>query len=379
MSQDVQTNHSVSEPLAESIPHQPWVADTYANELMDELFSDIDRILDGSSKLPTEPVKPEYVALQPLKIPEITMPPALIQSEALVSQQLANPENLAKTPKDKSRSVKSRTQNRGWGRWFDKLLLAVTVASVGALLILWLAKSQKLNWLTNLNPAFAPGNQAAQLSQSDVQFINYMLRSLDVIDRKAQVSKQQASVANGQPTNANNLAVVPNRPPTVLERVYIPVYPPAQLPYIPQASLPAPARPAPQTNFKASPQSKSVAPAQKVLPTQPKSLASSRVALPPLQTRPSVKLPPLQAPARVALPPLQLPTQAEPAPQHTLVGVLELGDRSAALFEVNGITQRIRVGEGIGTTGWALVTVANQEAIIRRNGEVRSIYVGQKF
>jgi Tfp pilus assembly protein PilP len=59
--------------------------------------------------------------------------------------------------------------------------------------------------------------------------------------------------------------------------------------------------------------------------------------------------------------------------------LLELGDRSAALFEVNGTTQRINVGEAIGASGWTLVSVANQEAVVRRNGEVRSVYVGQKF
>jgi Tfp pilus assembly protein PilP len=64
---------------------------------------------------------------------------------------------------------------------------------------------------------------------------------------------------------------------------------------------------------------------------------------------------------------------------HTLVGLLELGDRSAALFDVSGVTQRITVGEAIGASGWILVSVANQEAVIRRNGEVRSVYVGQKF
>jgi Tfp pilus assembly protein PilP len=61
------------------------------------------------------------------------------------------------------------------------------------------------------------------------------------------------------------------------------------------------------------------------------------------------------------------------------VGLLELGEQSAALFDITGITQRINVGQAIGASGWTLVSVANQEAVIRRNGEVRSVYVGQKF
>jgi hypothetical protein len=59
--------------------------------------------------------------------------------------------------------------------------------------------------------------------------------------------------------------------------------------------------------------------------------------------------------------------------------VLELGDRSAALIEINGVAQRFRVGEGIGTTGWTLVEVSKNQAIMRRNGEVRSVFIGQSF
>jgi len=64
---------------------------------------------------------------------------------------------------------------------------------------------------------------------------------------------------------------------------------------------------------------------------------------------------------------------------HALIGLLELGDRSAALLEVNGVPQRIQVGERIGASGWKIMSISNQTAIIQRNSEVRSIYVGQQF
>jgi type II secretory pathway component PulC len=51
----------------------------------------------------------------------------------------------------------------------------------------------------------------------------------------------------------------------------------------------------------------------------------------------------------------------------------------AVLFELNGVTQRIYLGETIGSTGWSLVEVAKDSAILRRNGEVRTIGVGQKI
>ncbi|NES21471.1 MAG: hypothetical protein F6K41_21710, partial [Symploca sp. SIO3E6] len=70
-----------------------------------------------------------------------------------------------------------------------------------------------------------------------------------------------------------------------------------------------------------------------------------------------------------------------PAAQHALVGLIELEppDPSAALFAINGVTQRFKIGEAIGNSGWTLVSVNNKEAIIRRNGEVRSVYIGQQF
>jgi hypothetical protein len=68
-----------------------------------------------------------------------------------------------------------------------------------------------------------------------------------------------------------------------------------------------------------------------------------------------------------------------PAPSHTLEGLLELGNKSVALFQINGASRRISIGETIGTSGWTLVEVNNGEAIVRRNGEVRSIYAGQKL
>ena len=57
----------------------------------------------------------------------------------------------------------------------------------------------------------------------------------------------------------------------------------------------------------------------------------------------------------------------------------EDSSKDAALFEVNGVTRRVSVGEGISSSGWSLVEITNGEAVIRRNGEVRSIYSGQEF
>ncbi len=90
-------------------------------------------------------------------------------------------------------------------------------------------------------------------------------------------------------------------------------------------------------------------------------------------------MPPASAPANAPVavrPPIPL---SMPGIPKKLVGVLELGDRSAALIEINGVTQRYRIGESIGTSGWSLVEVSKDQAVLRRNGEVRSVFMGQNF
>ncbi|MEO1592398.1 MAG: hypothetical protein AAFU71_14075, partial [Cyanobacteria bacterium J06632_22] len=97
----------------------------------------------------------------------------------------------------------------------------------------------------------------------------------------------------------------------------------------------------------------------------------------PAATSPSTATPPANSSApNIAATPIP---NIAPNSTHALVGILELGNRSAALFEINGVPQRVYVGEAIGSSGWSVVSVANQEVIVRRNGEVRSIHIGQQF
>ena len=62
-----------------------------------------------------------------------------------------------------------------------------------------------------------------------------------------------------------------------------------------------------------------------------------------------------------------------------LEGILESGDQSVALFNIDGTTRGVNLGENIGGTGWILIEISNGEAIIRRHGEKRSIYAGQRL
>jgi len=362
MSQDVSTNSSVlddmfDEPsldLDSEAPSQEYRADGvdlvgddtlpmdyYANSLMDDLFAEVDRMLEGGS-LPSEtPAPPEVVSLQPIAIPRLNLPSMRLQSElALVESEAA----LATQPDDREAiaTLEPFAESRGIDRW----LLAAVCASAIASAVSWLV------FFRPVAPPIAP--TSTELPPADQQFLSYVQRALDRIDSRTVASRTTASPSTALPSVAVASSVpAPGASPPVLERVYVPVYQPPQTLYPPAPIAPvavAPVAPAP--------------PSVAIAPTAPRSTVPQPVA--PAAPQPA-------APAPVAVAP------AAPTTPHLLLGLMQLGDRSAALFEVNGAAQRIYIGESIGSSGWTLVSVSNQEAVIRRNGEVRSIFVGQQF
>lgn len=207
----------------------------------------------------------------------------------------------------------------------DKIIFVIACAYLG-LVVAWLI-SQK-------NAAVAP---KSAISPEDRQFIAYLQSSLQVLDRQSKtVTENKATPVSPSPS-----AAVPPPPPTnlpansprVIERVYVPVYPQT------------PPNPAQQP------------------PAIPPNIA---VAPPPSQNSPVVN------PPQVGL---VIPTNDKI--KNTLVGVMELGERSAALFDNQGITTRIGTGEFI--NGWTVIGVQNQQVILSRNGKTKVLEVGQSF
>ncbi|MEL6325448.1 MAG: hypothetical protein AAFQ61_00865, partial [Cyanobacteria bacterium J06626_23] len=182
-------------------------------------------------------------------------------------------------------------------------------------------------------------------------FGEYLTRSLNILSGQTRAQQETATAAlppaasNGAGNTGSNGG---SRQPNIIERVFVPVFQPnsvsrATLP-APQAQAgqPATAAPAPLPNLSSD---------QEAAPATPRPATPNTAAVPNIS----------------------------PSNTHALVGILELGDRSAALFEINGIPQRVYVGEAVGSSGWSVVSVSNQEVIVRRNGEVRSVYIGQQF
>jgi hypothetical protein len=416
MSQNVSTNQKEREPLLASTSIQPWSAEAEANKLMDDLFSDIDHILESGNRLPTEPVKPEYVALKSIAIPQIIAPPAVVPSQELAEQENPDESQKIESKSNESEALETKaapsdhSRTTKLGGSFEKIILLLGLVVFGVSSILVLMNQKKLTWPWLLKPKASPTATTSSISAADAQFANYMLRSLDVIDSKAKARALAATSPNGTNlANANsipapsNRTLAPNQPQRVLERVYIPVYPP-QTPVTPSgfptgirptvpsvkppASSPAnkPSTPSPSSK-RSTPAPSSVA--KRTTPnsspvakrTTPNSSSAAKPKTQPSpQTPAPIAVSPLPVLPPAAVVPIAPTTQAAvPSSKFTFVGFSQLGDRPAALFQVSGLIQSVHVGEAIGDSGWTLVSVGEQEAVIRRNGEVRSIYAGQSF
>jgi hypothetical protein len=185
----------------------------------------------------------------------------------------------------------------------------------------------------------APISQNSTTSQEDKKFIAYLQSSLAIIDRQSQTSSPDPNPA--AKNNPSPVVPVPPAPPAnlpvnntpqIIERIYVPVYPQT-----------------PETTAKLVP----------VTPSSPD------IAAPPLPAAPQGNRPVASV----------IPTNNQV--KNTLVGVMDLGDRSTALFDNKGITTRISPGEFI--NGWTLVEVGNQQVILSRNGQTKVLEVGQSF
>ena len=331
-------------PMAETDP--ATVVESYADSLMDELFDDVDRILAGDDHRKAEV---EYFESASGNLP-IAKDEASKAGLAPLSSALDVAQNLGLNAESTALATKAevRKQRHWLGKALDRLLVGMAGASLVFTGVFWLAHQQRQpERLVATIPEAAMTPEALK-AEADAQFLKYLERSLEVIDDQIQASMGASTTATASlpsvrvsPADSalSNASIPPggasgnasllsshrfsSQRPNVIERVYIPVYQPPS-----SQTLPALSNPATRAAHSA---------------------ASGSI--------------PNIAPISV----------------HVLVGILELGDRSAALFEINGNPQRFYIGENISSSGWTLVSVANQEAVIRRNGEVRSVYVGQQF
>lgn len=402
---------SASDPIAvvatvETVPAEAVAVESYADRLMDELFEGVDRAFDGNGGLPSEPVPPEFVALKSISVPQIVLsqltppePPRGEKDVEAIARQVA----LETTKKQQSKQS------------FDKILLGAAFGSLLLVMGLWLASR---SGLVRLPAAVAPQTPAASgKTAPDTQFVEYVQRSLVAIEQKKAPSAnpQLAGVPgvatpgtlpsisiSGAPPATAGLSTAVNRIAEALEQAaaqpgapapqVVVIPPPAQVTVAPAPpaqvtvaqAAPAPAAPAPAAASPspaapASGRAIAAAGTRTPLAASPNPSESPQPKILARETEPAPAPAAGQSAPAPAPQPAAVAASSAPTSAHTLVGILELGDRSAALFEVDGVARRIYVGESIGASGWTLAEIKNQEAVIRKGGDVRSVFVGQKF
>lgn len=313
-------------------------AQTSADDLMQEVFGDVDRMLQKGVSIPPESSKPGYVELKPLHLSDLNLEAggalAPRSDENAAPLDTPNPAtDLASTTGDRLSSDEGTSQSNIATLLLRFALVVSASVALGVGLAVWMAQKSQTQVAT-------PATAGTEIPSAQADFINYMTESLNAIDTRYEQADRFASTSiddddnddNDSPTRAGSSTPLP-------ERVYIPVYQPPQV----TAALP---------NLPAPPFSSTTVP-----------LAAS--------PSPTPEAPPAQASASVP--------NISPDSSYALVGLLELGDRSAAIFEYGDTAHRIEIGAQIGASGWSLVSVSAQEAIIRRNGDVRSVYIGQSF
>jgi hypothetical protein len=455
MSQEASTHLIVPEASEELIANEPWSIENYADGLIDELFSDIDQILDNSRNLPSQTVQSGYTPVQTIRVQQLVVPETQIRQPIQAVAEVRN-NHLSKvvhhTPHSSKTVKKTRKKSSGWVGKVLSTGATIGVAIVGAICLLNSGLLNRLNSQIAQQSLQLAQPQAPLPTQVDVQadLVKYMLGALSVIDRQEAKSNLRSAkpvlTAQGSlSTPAYPVAIptakgisgslppvlvssgtspAPARSTTVVERIYIPVYQaPLPMRYAPppisgvanrlptvalakkgtreKVRLSAPIKTALNTVREvANPENLRAFAFMRQMPSlKPLKVSNAAITVrqppKPLPVLPVIsafraappKLPVASAPAprREVIPSLpsvkqEVPVQAAFAPpSHELQGVLDLPGKSAALFKIDGATRRIDVGEGIGASGWTLVEVTKDEAVVRRNGEVRSIFAGQKF
>jgi len=304
------------------------VVETNARQLMDELFAELEQDINhGELK---ELARPVQAALQPLAEPEIASEWVPLAHSSLSNQ-------------DSPTSSAERVEPLPRFRHIFKNQAVLAVAATSALATLFIGLGIWIQSSRVLAPTVATSQSANPLQPdtAELEFATYLQRSLEVIERTALPQPAIATLGTQQAGTLPSAHLPPPHSPpgvaTVTERVYIPVY-----------------QPQPPQVVK-----KDVVTKKDVITKKVPQLAKAPPPLPKVATI-------------TTAPVVVTPTQ-------TLIGVLELGDRSTALINTNGVPRRVQVGEELGSGGWFLLKVADQKAIIQRKGELRSIYVGQKF
>ncbi|NMG61018.1 hypothetical protein E1H12_21520 [Geitlerinema sp. P-1104] len=346
-----------------------------ADRLLNEVFRDVDQMLDRSQELPQEPANHKPIALKPLQVPPIVVQP-------LVAPAMQPPAVESASVEVAINSQGKRAEDKSL-LWFDRLLLGGAFVSLAVVLGLWLFNRGYFSqWFggdstpteTSSSPAAPVSNNSGRAADQD--FIAYMGQALDRIENRQALPDTLEPPVPISPTETGTLQIPVDgtspdavaqsltRIANALERVSTT---PVPLPDL--ASGDASVADSDADEDEAVVQPPEIPPVLREIPPAPSSAATATPSPAEKEPDPSPQ------------PPREQRTAAAPAGIYALVGTLERGEgqRPAALFEVNGSPRWIDIGQPVGDSGWTLTEVTGDRVSMRRNGETRTIYVGQQF
>jgi hypothetical protein len=260
-----------------------------------------------------------------------------------------------------------------WTRHLDKIIFFSSCSLFMSSLLL-LEKDYDFSFASLKEMQTVMANSTSEPANSEStnpDFINYMERALLEIDREEELAQKVKAQA---PLSEQLKPIAPITPqgtsrPSPTKSVAPKTTSPKQISALP--ALPPP----PPPLQKATPP----APNPSSAPTaQPNS--SDNNSQPTNNTVPSPQPSASQEESVAAVNSQPNPAAVTPEQSgHKLVGLLELGEHSAALLKVQGATQRIMLEESIPGSNWKLVSVANQKATFTNNQQQKVMFVGEEI
>lgn len=354
MSQDGSRQQTNSDLSDEPVLVKHYLVKTNTSDLIDQLF--LAQSLNQSVPLPPDPKPAIRDTLQPVYQPGtvILVFRTLVQSLRVVPYRqrayVASTRRLSPPSSEQTYQSDLFSSQPINNRFF----LCLACASVAMTLLLWAASQVKFSTDNVAPPVLAApqGSSSPTVGAAEIQ--------------STAPEPYPQSVEPGKSPQLVGQLVEPEKLPQPVD----------------QGIEPAPSTTAIQPTKVSLPANTQVVPANTVIPV-PARAKPERIFVPVYQPSPAqpVAAKP-QTTYRAAVASASIPsvsTSSIAASTHTLVGVMEFGDRSAALIDINHVIRRIRIGETLTPDGWKLTKVTDQKAVLQRGGKLRSIYVGQKF
>jgi hypothetical protein len=371
------------------VPEVAQPPDRFASQLMDEIFGDVEDVLDGGFVPPKEPLhvempRPEIqfdvAAALAERYPQLAR--HLEEGEAL--PDLPTLDTALSTPKEKA-SKKKKEKNSGGLGFLERLMIFTGCTSAVAALGIWMTSQGLFGRLATM--ASSTGTPVATipaLDDAQVRFADYMLRSLAAIDRNGAT----ANGAVGTTTAAKPpvpVGVIGTEKPAAISGGVVLSKPAAFGVVVPPSVLPVRPLNLPTQPVVTNPDTVSRGEFNRVN----QMLSKISGMLERIAPGSSSRIPGLgraAAPkAAIVAAPKSVATAAQPVvtnqPQRliTSYGVVPNGG-SFVFFEVNGVQVRVSLGEAVGSTGWTLIDVTDSGiATFRKNGEIRKVAQGEKL